>query len=59
MMKIEQTESKNYSTEKKNNFKRKGKVILVTPTYIVYNDNGNSKCLYGKFNVKIGDEIEI
>lgn len=41
------------------NYKKKYKVILVAPTYIVYEDDGNTKFINGKFDVKIGDSIEL
>ena len=39
--------------------KKKYKVVLVAPTFVVYDDNGNNRHIEGKFNVKKGDFIEI
>ena len=47
------------STNKIQSYKNRGKVILVAPSYIVVEQNGNAICKYGKFNVKVGDNIEI
>lgn len=39
--------------------KEKGTVTLVTNTYVVYDINGKSCYKTGRFNVKIGDKIEV
>lgn len=36
-----------------------GIVTLVTKSYIVYELDGNSICLRGKYNYAIGDKIEV
>ena len=39
--------------------KRYGIVTLVTNSYVVYELNGNSICLRGKYNYTVGDKIEV
>lgn len=39
--------------------KQIGIVTLVTKSYIVYELNGNSICLRGKYNYSVGDKIEV
>lgn len=57
--KMARNENSIIQTNKVSNYKKKGKVILVAPSYIVVEQNGNTICKYGKFNVKVGDNIEI
>lgn len=59
-MKMEQmAHNETTPTERNRSYKKKYKVILVAPEYIVYEKDGNAKCQYGKFDVKVGDSIEI
>ena len=57
--------AKNSETVKKTTRKKtsqtseKGLVTLVTPKYIVYEYNGNSCFKNGKFDVSVGDEIDV
>lgn len=39
--------------------KQIGVVTLVTKSYVVYELNGNSICLRGKYDYSIGDKIEV
>ena len=39
--------------------KQCGIVTLVTNSYVVYELNGNSICLRGKYNYTVGDKIEV
>lgn len=39
--------------------KQSGIVTLVTKSYVVYELNGNSICLRGKYNYNVGDKIEV
>ena len=57
--KMTRNENSIIQTNKVSSYKKKGKVILVAPSYIVVEQNGNAICRYGKFNVKVGDNIEI
>lgn len=38
---------------------KKGIVTLVTNTYVIYEYDGNSCYKTGRFNLKVGDEIEV
>lgn len=57
--KMTRSENSVISTNKIQSYKNRGKVILIAPSYIVVEQNGNAICKYGKFNVKVGDNIEI
>lgn len=39
--------------------KKFGIVTLVTKTYVVYELDGNSICLRGKYSYNVGDKIEV
>lgn len=60
---FDKEEEKQPLYEPKNKMKNtptgKYKVVLVSPKYIIIDYNGNNKQVNGKFNVKIGDYVEL
>lgn len=46
-------------TKMKNSLSGKYKVVLVAPRFIVIDYNGNNKQVNGKYDVNIGDFVEL
>ena len=57
---VEETNEEEIKIEKKVKKKKEfGTVTLVSKKMIYYDYNGQSRCKRGKFDVKIGDKIEV